>query len=79
MNFALSEHRNTAASAMSFGVPRAFSGVSSLSDCIVSSSKPFIMSVIITPGAMQFTRTPLSPTSFARAFVSPITPAFAAL
>ena len=36
------------------------------------------MSVSMTPGETQFTRTPEGPTSLASAFVSPMTAAFAA-
>ena len=36
------------------------------------------MSVSMAPGATQFTRMPERPSSLARAFVSPITPALAA-
>ena len=41
-------------------------------------SKSFVISVLINPGAIAFTLMPLEPNSFARVFVKPIKPAFAA-
>ena len=54
------------------------SGVSSASAAKSSSDSSAFMGVRMTPGVTQLTRMPLGPTSFAVAFVSPITPAFAA-
>ena len=73
-----SSAKNKIACAMSSGSPIHPSGVSSLNSSFVSSSSAAFISVSTTPGATQFTWMPDGPTSFASAFVKPITAAFEA-
>ena len=54
------------------------SGVSPARAAILSVDSRAFMSVSITPGAIQLTRIPEGPISFARAFVRPITAALEA-
>ncbi len=64
--------------ATSSGVPMLPKGVSSRRAASVSGSKASFISVAMTPGATQFTRMPLGPSSLASALVKPMTAAFAA-
>ena len=77
MNEDFSEARKSIVSATSEGLPILISGVSSHKAESVSSLCILFISVSMTPGQRQFTLTPDSPTSFARAFVNPMREAFA--
>ena len=70
--------RKAAAWAASSGVPICSKGVSSRRASRSAGERSPFMGVSITPGARQLTRTPEGPSSLARAFVRPMTPAFAA-
>ena len=78
MNAAASETRNAAACATSCGVPSRPSGVSSASAAVVCALCSSIIRVSMTPGALQFTRTPLGPSSYASARVRPMSAALLA-
>ena len=75
---ALLDARKVTTPAISEGVPFLHSGVSSAKLDRVSSPKDVVISVVITPGATQFTLIFDGPTSWASAFVKPIRPAFEA-
>ena len=75
-NDAPSEQRNAAASATSSGVPRRPNGVSTASSRNVSAPNTCTISVLMTPGARQFTRIPDGASSSASERVSAISPAF---
>ena len=66
------------ASATSWGVPARHRGVSWQKAALSWGDSRWFMAVSISPGATQFTRTPLGPTSRAAALVSPMSPALAA-
>ena len=70
--------RNRAAWATSSGVPMRPKGVSWARAVISAGERIQFIGVSITPGQMQFTRMPEGPSSWARAWVSPITAALEA-
>ena len=78
MNRASSPARKRTASATSSGAPMRPRGASPARAARSSGVRKAVMSVSMAPGATQFTRMPEGPSSLARAFVSPITPALAA-
>ena len=73
---AFSFAKNETAKAISSGEHIRPRGISSHIAAFSSSEKRLIISVSVTPGAMQFTVIPEGAYSFASAFVRPITPAF---
>ena len=66
--------RKSAALATSSGLPPRLSGICSTQALRMSSLTAFVMSVSMKPGAMQFTRTPRLPVSFARLLLNAISP-----
>ena len=71
--------RNTHAPATSLAQPSRDKGMPAMmSAFLASSSLPWVISVSINPGAMQFTRMPSPPNSRAMALASPRIPALAA-
>lgn len=72
MKDAFSEARKKIASAISWGEAMRPSGVSSQRAPRSSSLRLASISVLVAPGATQFTRIPTGPSSFAKDFVNPI-------
>ena len=76
--FDLSDERNTATSAISSGVPIRSIDKFCIKLFFSSSLILVIISVLIMPGEMEFTRIPLGPSSLDSALVNPIRPALEA-
>ena len=76
MYLALSDSRKHTRSATSSGLPKRLHGTCCFS---VSTSRSFVMSLSMKPGATAFTLMSRAATSCASAFVAPMMPAFVAL